>query len=231
MFALLLSSLTASAQSLTGRRFANDPYFPSAGKFTAGVITTYSNVSPPPALIADVTYGVSQKTAIGLMGGTTGSLALVGLKVNTIIAQAGEHFRTNFRFATIYYPGRDGKFLFDRTNRSVMPWMLSMAMIDAEWRTNKGIRWNLGIGGMETHCVDGMMHLLTGKRTSEEDEEKELPLDLFNTVQGSFSVPVSKRLTFRLEVICAMKGSRLIESREYKVSSPINPYIQFVYAF
>jgi len=66
--------------------FANDPNLATKGRFNVGAIVTYSTATPPPAFIADVSYGISNKTSIGITGGTTGALALYGIKFNTLIA-------------------------------------------------------------------------------------------------------------------------------------------------
>jgi hypothetical protein len=209
----------------------NDTHFPGRGKFNTGIITTYNSFAPPPVLIGDVTYGVTNKVSLGIIGGTQGSLALLGPKVNVLLAQPSNHFRYLFRFFSVYYFERNGQFLFDRSSRQVMPWILSMATFDCEWKTPKGIRWSLGMGGFETHCVDGMMSMLSGRKETAEDKEHDLPLELFNTVQASASFPVTKKLTLRIETIFAMKGYQLIKAGEFKVASPINPFVNFTYTF
>ena len=217
-------------ESLTGRN-QHDPLFASKGKFNAGVIATYTDKTPPPAMIFDATYGVTRKFSAGLVVGTTGVLALYGIKLNKVLYQSQSNFRTTFRFTSVYYQGRDGKFLFDRRDKKVMPWILSMAVADAEWKTKKGIRYSIGMGLLETHCVDGMMNLIRGTKPDAEEKEEESPFELFNTIQGSVSIPISKKLMIRPEVIAIMKGSHLIETGEYKVAFPINPYLNLVYTF
>src|SRR5258708_32178010 len=102
----------------------NDPLFPARKKFNAGVISTYNGATPPPVLIADVTYGISNKLSLGVVGGTTGALALYGLRVNAILFQQN-NFRAAFKMNAIYYPGLDGTFLFDHAIQQVMPWRLA----------------------------------------------------------------------------------------------------------
>ena len=227
---ILLSILfftNAGAQNIRLNR--NDPHFPLKGRFQAGVITTYTDKIPPPVLIADVTYGISDKFSVGIVGGTTGALALYGFKLNANIFQKN-NFRVLYRMTSIYYPERNGKFLFDRSNKHVMPWMLSMALLDAEWKTERGIRWSLGMGLLETHCVDGMMNWIFNRKAGPEEEEGELPFDLLNTVQGSVSIPLSRRLTLRPEVIAVMKGTQFVRGDEHKVG-PLNIYMSVVYTF
>jgi len=220
--AILIAVNWATAQD-------NDPHLAAFKKLNVGAITSYNSFAPPPVLIGDVTYGISKRVSLGIVGGTQGSLALVGPKVNVLVAQPSNNFRVLFRFLSIYYPERNGKFLFDRNNKHVLPWMLSMAFFDAEWKTQRGIRWSLGMGGFETHCVDGMIALLSGEK--DHDNEKDMPMELFNTVQASMSVPVSKRLIFRIETILVLKGYQLIPFDVYKVASPVNPFINFIYKF
>lgn len=207
------------------KQFLNDSNFPFYEKFNIGLMTTYAGIVPPPAVVVDVTYGVSEKVSVGILGGTTGAIALAGLKMNSIVLQK-KQFRIMYRMVVIYYPQRHGKFLFDKSNKHIMPWMLSMGVVDAEWVTNKGIRWALGMGLMETHCIEGMKKHFSRHH----DEEKESPFEIFHTFQGSVSIPVSKKLIFRPEVITVLKGGSLIERGKFKVF-PINPYLKFIYTF
>ena len=224
---MLMLFTRASAQGLNNNANdkSTDPYFPKKGKFNVGLLTTYSGVNPPPVFIGDVTYGVSSKLSIGLVGGTTGTMALYAFRLNTLLYQK-ENFRVLFRMSTIYYPERDGTFLFDKNDKYIMPWMLSMALVDAEWKTQKGIRWSVGMGLIETHCVDDMKMWFS----KSEFHHKEGP-EIFNTVQGGVSIPISKRFLIRPEVVVAMKGVRLVEQGRFKVTFPINPYLTFVYCF
>lgn len=194
----------------------NDPHFPARHQVNGGLITTYSGETPPPVLIADVTYGITEKLALGIVGGTTGAIGLYGVKFNAVLVQHNE-FRFLFRMTGIYYPERNGKFLFDNEDKHVMPWMLSMWVVDAEWKTRKDIRWSFGIGAMETHCVREM--------------KKWFNYDLFNTFHGSVSIPVSRRLIIRPEVIAVLKDWALIENGAFKVKFPVNPYVNIVYRF
>ena len=224
---LLLSVFfsTVNAQVIPNRVNFNDPNFPSKRKFNAGVLATYTGIVPPPAIVGDVTYGVSSKIAVGVLGGTTGALALAGLKLNATLIRKN-NFKVMYRMITIYYPERKGKFLFDRKDKFVMPWMLSMGAIDGEWVSKNGTRYSLGVGMLETHCIEGMKKYFWGHS----DEKKVMPFEIFNTAQASVSIPVSKKLTLRPEIITVMKGTTLIKRGEFKVF-PINPYLKLIYTF
>ncbi len=206
----------------------NDPLFPARRKINMGVITTYTGTTPPPVFIADVTYGVSNKFSVGMVGGTTGALALFGLRVNAILFQQN-NFRGVFRMNAIYYPGRDGKFLFDQSIQHVMPWMFTMGIADAEWKTKGGTRWSLGFGYLETHCIDGMMKFF--HLSNEIDEDDELPFQFYGVLHGGVSIPLSNRLTLRPEVVVVMRGFSVIEKTPDSKVSPFNPYLNLVYAF
>lgn len=226
---MLIVSFFQDAKAQRANRFQNDPHFPVKGKFNAGLITTYAGIVPPPVLIGDLTYGVSNKFSVGVVGGTTGALALYGFKLSALVFHE-KNFRVFYRMTSIYYPERNGKFLFDRADKHVMPWMLSMGLVDAEWRTQKGVRWSLGMGLLETHCIDGMMNLIFNRTPGAAEEAEELPFDVFNTVQGSISIPLSRKLTLRPEVIAVLKGTEFINRAEHKVG-PLNIYLSFVYSF
>jgi hypothetical protein len=212
----------------------NDPNYPAKGRFNAGILTTYSGKTPPPVLFGNITYGISNKFSAGIVGGTTGNLSGLGIKLNAVLLQRNS-FRMAFRMLSVYYPERNGKYLFDRKDLHVMPWMLSMGVVDTEWRTSKGIRWALGVGLLETHCIDGMKrwfsNLGNSHPESEVREEGELPFEVFTSLQGGVSIPVSKRFTFHPEVFTVLHGGKLIKSGEHRVGFPIIATVSLTYAF
>lgn len=230
MFILLIVSFFQDAKGQTPNSYRNDPYLPGKHKFSAGFITTYRGASvAAPVMIGDVTYGISNRFSVGIVGGTTGTLSLVAAKIAADIYQK-RNFRLLYRMSMIYYPERMGVYLFDKTNQNVMPWMLTMGLLDAEWKTKGGVRWAVGMGLLETHCIDGMMSLILGQKLDEEEEEDELPFELFNTLQASVSIPVSKKLTFRPEAIMVFQGTKFVSGNEHKVG-PLNIYLNLVYNF
>jgi hypothetical protein len=205
-----------------------DPLFPAKRKFNGGLISTYRGVNiPAPVFITDITYGISKKVSAGIVGGTTGQLALMGLRVNALLFERG-NFRSLIRFNAIYYPARDGQFLFDPSIKHVMPWMFTMGIADAEWKTKGGTRWTVGIGYLETHCVDGMLKMF---HLSKENEQADLPLELYTTAHVGVSIPLSRRLFLRPEMIVVMKGLKPIVTTPDAKASPINPYVNLVYVF
>lgn len=225
---LAIAHLSFGQEIQQRQKNKNDALFPARGKVSLGVITTYTGTTPPPVFIADVTYGVSRKFAIGLVGGTTGTLALYGLRINAVLFQQN-NFRGVFRMNAIYYPGRNGKFLFDPSIQHVMPWMFTMGVADAEWKTKGGTRWSLGIGYLETHCVDGMMHFL--HLSNDVDEDEELPFQFYNVLHGGVSIPLSKKFTLRPEIVVVMRGLNVIQKTPETKVSPFNPYLNLVYSF
>src|SRR5688500_7808855 len=122
----------------------HDPDFPGKKRSNAGVMGTYTSITPPPALVADATYGISDKFSIGIIAGTTGAQSLAGVKINSMIFQRN-NFRVVYRMVILYYPGRDGQYLFDTSDKSIMSWMLTLGALNAEWKSNKDIRWSLGM--------------------------------------------------------------------------------------
>ena len=215
-------------------QFTNDPNLAAKGRFNVGAIITYSTATPPPAFIADVSYGISNKTTIGITGGTTGALALYGIKFNTLIA-GSENKRLLFRFLSVYYPERDGRFMFDREPKYVMPWFLTMAVIDGEWKLKNRMRLNAGIGLMETHCREDMKMWFKKDHDHHDmghnGEIEESLIDVFTTLQAGVAFPLSQRLTLKLEAIAVFHKTRLIHKDEFKVTFPINPFLNLVYAF
>jgi hypothetical protein len=203
----------------------HDPDFPGKHRLNAGVMTTYTPITPPPAIVADATYGVTRKFSLGIIAGTTGAQSLAGVKMNIRLFQR-DHFRVVYRMVMLYYPGREGRYLFDTSDKFIMPWMLTMGAVNAEWQTKKGIRWSVGMGMLETHCVEGMKRYFWGTG----DEQKVSPFELFHTLHGSVSIPISPKFTFRPEVIVVMKDGQLIRTGDFKVF-PINPFLKLIYTF
>ena len=226
---VILSLACARAQndpaSSSRSKNEHDPEFPGRRNFNAGVLTTYTTIAPPPAIIGDITYGINNRMSVGLMAGTTGAQSLTGLKFSAELFRRND-FRMMYRMIIVYYPGRRGEYLFDNSEKRIIPWMLSMGVIDAEWKSEKGIRWSIGMGLLETHCVIGMKRFFWGGG----DEEEVMPFEFFHTVQGSVSVPVSRRLTLRPEVFIVMRNAQLIRTGEAKVF-PVNPFIKLIHTF
>lgn len=225
---LLIALKDLNAQNIINESYTendHDPDFPGKRRFNAGLMGTYTSITPPPALVADGTYGLSNKFSVGVIAGTTGAQSLAGIKFNSMIFQRN-HFRVVYRMVVLYYPGRDGQFLFDTSDKFIMPWMLTMGALNVEWKTKRDITWSLGMGALETHCIEGMKRYFWGKG----DENKISPFDVFHTLHGSVSIPLSNRLTFRPEVIAVMKEGRLIKTGDFKVF-PINPFLKVIYAF
>jgi hypothetical protein len=230
MVILFVLSFFQNASAQAGDRFQNDPYFPARHRFSAGLITTYRGSSiPAPVAIGEITYGVNNRFSVGVVGGTIGTLGLVGVRLAGNFYQKN-NFRLLGHISIIYYPERNGTFLFDSSSKHVMPWILSMGFLDAEWKLKGGIRLSAGMGLLETHCVDGMMDLFSGHTDSAEEKKKELPFELYNAVRTSVSIPLSKRFTLQPEAITVMKGARIVSAGERKVA-PLYLYLHLVYTF
>lgn len=224
----------ASAQERSLEIDRHDALFPGRKNFNAGILLTYTPVAPPPVLIGEVTYGISNRLTVGIVGGTTGALALYGGKINAVLVQR-ENFRASFRMLSLYYPERNGKFLFDRREKYVMPWMLSMAVIDGEWKLKNGIRFSGGAGVLETHCMAGLKMWMKGYHSRSELGGSPIEfaefLDLFTVAHTSVSVPLTRRLTLRPEVFTVFKNGRLIKREEFRVALPVNAYVGLTYSF
>ena len=224
---IAIAHLSLAQQNHFEAKYQSDPIFPARNKFNVGVISTYTG-NPPPVAILDLTYGISKKLSVGIVGGTTGQLALAGLRVNALLFQK-ENFRSVFRMNAIYYPGRDGKFLLDKSVQHVMPWMFTMGIADAEWKTTNGTRWTIGIGYLETHCIDGMMKFF--HVSDDRDEKKDLPFQFYNVLHGGVSLPIAKRVFLRPEVVVVMRGYQVMVKTSDSKVSPFNPYLNLVYTF
>ena len=105
-----------------------------------------------------------------------------------------------------------------------------MGLMDAEWKFANGIRWSIGPGFLETHCVDGMMNLITGSKPGPGEEEELLGLEVFGTIQTTVSIPLSKKFTLRPEVITVWDGVQLVSGDTHQVR-PLYIYLNLVYRF
>lgn len=223
----LLMSYSVKGQdkvdSLLSRIPAYDPDFPERKRFNVGTMVTYSNLTPPPAIVGEVTYGFSRKFSAGILAGTTGTQILTGVKLNTVLFRNNSFSLMN-RIVILYYPGRSGRFLFDTSHANIMPWMLSMATLDATYLSKNGTRWLLGVGVLETHCVEGMKDFFFGSS----EERFLVPFEFFHTVQTSVSIPVSKRWLIGPDIIFIMQKGSLIRQGEFRVF-PIHPFARVVY--
>ena len=225
----VLSSSEGNKQELNDQiEVVNDPLFPSKGRSAIGLVTSIP-INLLPIAIVEFNHGVSDRFSLGLIGGTTGVLALYGVKINVLLLQR-EKFRMYFRMPIIYYPERKGTFLFDKEHKEIEPWMLSSSAVNAEWETEKGLKWSLGIGIIETFCFN-----MKGIFKKEIDIlETPTMLKVFNTFNGSVFIPFRERWMFQLEIIAVMNGFKLArksESPRFRSGSPINPLFTFSYSF
>ena len=223
----VLSSSEEYKQELNDQiEVVNDHLFPSKGRSAIGFITSIP-LKKLPIAVVEFTHGVSNRFSIGLIGGTTGVLALYGVRINALLLQR-EKFRMYFRMPIIYYPERKGTFLFDKEHKEVEPWMLSSSAVNAEWETEKGLKWSLGIGIVETFCfsIKGIF--------KKEIDVHETPgmLRVFNTFNGSVSIPFCERWMFQLEIIAVMNGFKLSQKNDFgsSVGSPIKPLFTISYS-
>ena len=223
----VLSSSEEYKQELNDQiEVVNDHLFPSKGRSAIGFITSIP-LKKLPIAVVEFTHGVSNRFSIGLIGGTTGVLALYGVRINALLLQR-EKFRMYFRMPIIYYPERKGTFLFDKEHKEVEPWMLSSSAVNAEWETEKGLKWSLGIGIVETFCFS-----IKGIFKKEIDiHETPTMLRVFNTFGGSVSIPFCEKWMFQLEIIAAMNGLKLSQKNDFPSGggSPINPLFTISYS-
>ncbi len=234
MKTLIAVTFLACGNILHAQEPVNDPYFPAPRQINLGLLITYSPVTPPPAIIADATYGITPRFSVGLVGGTTGALGLYGMKLNAQLFRA-EQFRMLFRMLSVYYPERNGPFLFDRSYKYVMPWMLSMAVTDLEWKNKKNVRFSLGAGVLETHCIDDMRMWFNPNHDHHAlaDDGKmgdEKLIDVFMTLQAAVSIPVTQRFTCRAESFAVFNRNGLIRREVFKVTFPVNTYLSLIYS-
>lgn len=214
-----------------------DPLFQGRGYAQFTFTTSVPLHTPPPIMIGELSYGFSGRFTGGVLAGTTGVVGFYGVKVNYLM-YSGKKFRLHFRMPVVYYPKRSGKFLFDRRNITIEPWMLSLASVSGEWRTKKNIRYLFGIGAVETHCAASMWGVLHkwgilrkahGHALTEIHETSPSMLGVFNTFHAGILVPLGKKWIFGSEIVMVMNGFNFSQKNEFRGGFPVNPLFQLYY--
>lgn len=208
----------------------DDHLFPQRGK-TALTLAT----GIPYLGIADYTYGVSNRFAVGIVAGSTPIGPGFGLRPRGILYQKRENFRIHLKSPLLYYPkdmqkGKD-------------PWLLAWPTISGEWRANSGTRWSAGGGVVGAACVNELFGSEAHDRDHHEGDpphhphpeggsaaENEIMSGVWNTVHAGVTTPVNDRLVFQSEVSLVMDGIK-VAGDDWVGGPPVILVIGVTYTF
>src|SRR5438552_7891888 len=133
----MLTILIAAAALSSG-----DELFPEAGTFSGAFATGIPYVA-----IGEVAYGVSDRFALGVVGGITPTTVGAGLRLRGVLFEKGGD-RVVLGAPILYYPPTGG--LGDE------PWMLTMPSLLFERRFESGGKIHFGAGIAAATCLDAI---------------------------------------------------------------------------
>ena len=173
--------------------------------------------------ITEVAYGFTNRFSAGAIAGVLGNLAPgYGLRFRYILAQPSQDLRIYFKAPVIYYPKARSFGCPDCD-----PWFLIWPTVNAEWRLANGTRLWCGVGVVAAACATTVL----GGDEEEEEMAEGLNEGVWNTLQIGFSRPITRRVSFQLEVAAVFKGLKLASSHNWLGGPPVILTTGFSYAF
>lgn len=192
----------------TGDFSDGDPLFPRKGKTMATVLTGIPFVG-----ITEAAYGVTNRFAVGVTAGVLGNSAPgYGLRFRYVLAQPSDDFRIYAKAPVIYYPKAQPLGCSD-----CEPWFLTWPTLNAEWRLAGGIRLWTGVGVVAAACATTVL----GNQEEKESMTEGRNEGVWTTLQFGLSRPITRRMTFQLEVAPVFNGAKLASSRNWVGGPPV----------
>jgi hypothetical protein len=173
-----------------------DALFPRAGEFSATVAT-----GVPYLAIGEVAYGVSERFALGVVGGVTPITYGFGLRLRGIVV-GGETARLVAVMPVLYYPAT--------ASLGHEPWVLAMPQVLAEQRFGGDLTAHVGVGAAAATCTGAIAGLFTGKH--EHDADGGFMGGLWNTATVGGALPLGGVTAFA-DATLILDGVRLADSR------------------
>jgi len=209
-FASLFSSVASAASPETPDAppprppLSADYLFPRAGGFTATGATGL-----PFFGIGELTYGVSDRFAVGAVAAATpnigrihGTMAL-GVRPRAVLFASGD-WRSYVAVPVFYYPEVDG------FGGNLEPWILVRPSVSLERRLPGGARASVGLGAIAAACTESILTL--GK-------ERTMMGGVWDTAILGGSVPLSGRTQLFGEGSLIMSG--LVPARGWIGGAPV----------
>jgi hypothetical protein len=168
-----------------------DSLFPRGGTFSATVGTGVPFIG-----IGEIAYGITDRFALGAIGGGTPNVGGVGVRPRVLIVDA-DAWRLHLTVPILYYPktrelGGD-------------PWMLTRPALVLDREIASGVRLGAGMGLVAAACTESIFSL--GK-----EHDSEFMGGVWNTVNVGASVQVSSRTSLFGDVALVMRGVRVAGS-------------------
>lgn len=142
--------------------------------------------------VAEYAFGVTNRFTVGVLGGLTPVVEGYGLRMRSVIYQKNDFYRVYFCTPIIYYPNLSGG----------DPWWLTRPNINFEWVTKSNVRYKIG-GSAILAASNNSLFGDTAKAT--------LKPDLWSSVHGGVSIPLSGSVSFQTEISYVSKGVQPIK--------------------
>jgi hypothetical protein len=188
-----LAETSESGASPTLATERTDYLFPRAGRFSASV------ASGVPFLgIGELTYGVTERFAIGALGAATPDVgaidgtAAVGLRPRGVVVQAGR-WRSGLVVPVLYYPTLRG-FGGERD-----PWVLVRPELTLERSLDSGVELNVALGLVAAACTESLA-------TFGREHSANVMGGVWDTVRVGGGVPIGGRTSLFGEASLVMTG-------------------------
>jgi hypothetical protein len=173
-----------------------DVLFPQPGSVSATVATGIPYVA-----IGEVSYGVTERFAVGVMGGVTPITYGIGLRARGIVAE-GTAGRLAVVVPVLYYPATG--------SLGHEPWVLTLPQLLAERSFDNGALLHIGVGAAAAMCTEAIAGVLTGRH--HEDGEEGFMGGFWNTATVGGALPLGFQTTAFLDATLIMKGFRMAGS-------------------
>jgi hypothetical protein len=192
-FIALALTLSASSRAATNDGIAaettppkGDGLFPESGHLAAGVGTGVPFVS-----IAEVAYAVSDRIALGAIGGVTPSVVGAGLRPRFAFWDDGT-YRLRLTLPILYYP---------KTHMSGgEPWFLVNPVLSVDRRLGENARISAGAGLVGAACVDSVF--------GQEHMERFMG-GIWNTLQAGGALRIAARTEAFVDAQVILRGIAL----------------------
>lgn len=169
----------------------HDPAFPGGGH----VSTSLATGVPFPAL-GEVALGIGDRFAIGVIGGATPKVPGFGIRPRLALFDTGR-VRGIVAAPSLYYPFTD--------DAGGNPWVLTRPSFVVEHRWRSGVRLGGGMGFVAAASTA----YFAGDKKAPGYGEQGFESGLWNTVNVTFSAPVSRTASVFAEGALVMRGIRL----------------------
>lgn len=203
-----------------------DYLFPEKGKSS---ISFYSGI--PYVVIAEFSYGFSEKFSLGLVAGTTPKVPGIGLRLKAVLFEQDPSFRLHMKMPVFYYLKTQGL--------GGEPWFLSWPSLNSEWKLKSGVRISAGIGLVAAACANDLLGIENHEHATHSHEEhlefisheaeEGFMGGLWNTVQVGAAIPLGLRSVLQTEFALVGQGLK-IASEDWVGGPPVILTFGFSYS-